>query len=252
MSNHYHLVLKLNPAQTKLWSDMEIAKRWQHIFKGPLLIQKYARQEALLPAEIETIKSILAVYSRRLGDLSWFMKCLNEPIARKANSEDGVTGHFWEARFSSQALLTDSALLTCMAYVDLNPIRAGIATIPEESPHTSICERRREEWPLHRTIIKVVEDQNLTGFDLPIKPLLAFRESNRTIGEECLPISFLDYTELVNWTGRSVVTDKRGAIRAHTESVLKRLNISKGQWLTNATRFESHHRLKSAMVSIKK
>ncbi|MBS3805379.1 MAG: hypothetical protein KGY54_12580 [Oleiphilaceae bacterium] len=80
--------------------------------------------ETLSPAEQGTVDSLVETYRKRLTSLSWFMKCLNESIAREANKEDDCTGHFWESRFKSQALLTKEALLSCMAYVDLSPVRA--------------------------------------------------------------------------------------------------------------------------------
>ena len=69
------------------------------------------------------------------------MKNLNEYIAREANKEDNCTGKYWEGRYRSQALLDETALLSCMAYVDLNPIRAGIAKHLQDSDFTSIQER---------------------------------------------------------------------------------------------------------------
>jgi len=130
ISNHYHLVLRIDPSQAELWSDKDVVRRWTAIYRGPLLIQQWLAGNALSPAEIQTIHDIIILWRKRLCDISWFMKCLNEPIARLANKEDGCTGHFWESRYKSQALLTDEALLSCMVYVDLNPLFVQVFTQP--------------------------------------------------------------------------------------------------------------------------
>ena len=124
MSNHYHLVIKIDPEQSIHWTDKDVAERWMAIYRGPLIVQRWLAGDTLSDAEKTTINSILTLWRKRLCDISWFMKCLNEPIARLANKEDGCTGHFWESRYKSQALLSENALLACMVYVDLNPIRA--------------------------------------------------------------------------------------------------------------------------------
>ncbi|HEY6645020.1 MAG TPA: hypothetical protein VIZ63_23020 [Povalibacter sp.] len=137
MSNHYHLVLYVDERQAKSLSRAEVAVRWTQIFGTPACIRHYLAGEAL-EAERELAESMIELWRRRLYDISWFMKSLNEHLARRANAEDNCTGKFWEGRFKSQALLDEAGLLTAMAYVDLNPIRAGIAATPEASEYTSI------------------------------------------------------------------------------------------------------------------
>jgi hypothetical protein len=101
MSNHYHVVLHINaPDQTRLSMD-DILKRWFSLFKGNHLVRRYLNNEALCDAELQLIQDVAKLWRTRLGDLSWFMRVLNEGIARKANKEDQCTGHFWESRFRS-------------------------------------------------------------------------------------------------------------------------------------------------------
>jgi REP element-mobilizing transposase RayT len=124
MSNHYHVVVKINPDEVVHWNNDDVLERWCCLHKGPPLVQRYQSGDELIPAEIRRVVQYADTFRERLADLSWFMKCLNEPVARQANKEDNCTGHFWESRFKSQALDTEEAVLSCMAYVDLNPVRA--------------------------------------------------------------------------------------------------------------------------------
>jgi REP element-mobilizing transposase RayT len=133
MSNHLHLVLRIDPGVAAAWGDDEIAARWVKLFppreEGYATVE-HKRQRLLSdPEHIDILR-------RRLGSLSWLMRCLVEPIARRANREDGCKGRFWEGRYKCQALCDERALLAAMAYVDLNPIRAGIAETLENSAHT--------------------------------------------------------------------------------------------------------------------
>ena len=143
MSNHYHIVLRVDAKRAKSWSVEEVLQRWTQLFAGPLLVQRYLSpaRESMGEAEIRRVEQFAEEYRERLMNVSWFMRILNENIARQANKEDQVKGHFWESRFKSQALLDETALLSAMAYVDLNPIRAGIAFTPEASDFTSIQAR---------------------------------------------------------------------------------------------------------------
>ncbi|GMR15038.1 MAG: transposase [Gammaproteobacteria bacterium] len=215
MNNHYHIVIKINVDTTKQWTDEEVAKRWMQVFSGPSLMHQYLTNADLTVAEQACINDLFSTWRRRLSDLSWFMRCLNEPIARMANAEDHCTGRFWEGRFMSQALLDERAVLACMAYVDLNPIRATMARTPEQSDYTSIQER-----------ILQPEDSCLRPF---------VEQSDDDSG---IPFALKDYLELVDWGGREIKHNKRGYIPAHTPPILTRLGMDTAPVLDYLSRTE--------------
>ncbi|MFM8584502.1 MAG: transposase [Planctomycetaceae bacterium] len=151
MSNHIHAIVRNRPDVASQWSPAEIARRWLIIYPpGRSALKKTTslggtsgedRQEAAYQkAEAEIVKDSerVEVLRARLSSPSWFMKCLAEKVAREANKEENVTGRFWEGRFKMHRLLDEWAVTACMMYVDLNPIRAGLADGIASSPDTSI------------------------------------------------------------------------------------------------------------------
>jgi REP element-mobilizing transposase RayT len=241
MSNHYHLVLKACPEQLDELSDDDIIERWCALFKGPLLIQSYRGGEALKPYERTAITDIVNVWRSKLASISWFMRCLNQPIARQANLEDQCTGKFWESRFTSQALKSEEALLSCMAYVDLNPVRAGMAETPELSEYTSVKERLQPGFDLLQAIDDQTECGDLLDFTAPLKPLLPFE--NRLTGaiQRGILFGFREYLALLDWTGRIIRDGKHGYIDNTLPPILDRLEITAEQWRMNTTQFEALH-----------
>jgi hypothetical protein len=125
----YMLIVK----KAKNWSGRKVISLWTQLYKGHLLADRYLAGETLGIAERAALSELIEEWRLRLYDISWFMRCLNEYLAHKANEEDHCKGRFFEGRFKSQVLLDEGAILTCMSYVDLNPIQASIAETLEDS-----------------------------------------------------------------------------------------------------------------------
>ena len=143
LDNHLHLLVRLDPDVAQGWSDSDedVVRRWGRLFPP----RDKARQVA--PVSEEWVQARLkdarwvATARERLQSLSWFMKCLKEPLSRLANRAEQTRGAFFEGRFKSVAILDEESLPATCAYIDLNPVAAGIAEVPEASAHTSIKQR---------------------------------------------------------------------------------------------------------------
>ena len=140
MSNHYHIILNVDPSKSLHWSE-DIVDKW--VTLCPIRSARKSADELMAAQRSALMQDSerLTVLRQRLTSLSWFMRFLNEPLARIANREEDCRGRFWEGRFKSQRLLDENAVLAAMVYVDLNPLRAGTASHVTEARHTSLRKR---------------------------------------------------------------------------------------------------------------
>jgi len=233
MSNHFHVVLHVDPPVASSWTDEEVARRWLVAFPGELKRnpseELTQRLEMAILSDPERIQELRC----RLGSLSWFMKALNEPIARMANQEDDCTGKFWEGRFKCQALLEEQAVLSCMAYVDLNPVRAAMCDTLADSDHTSI-QRRLESGSEASGLLKAGSgaSRNL------LKPVAGLD------ADALLDLTEVSYIQLVQWTGEQIRPDKRGALKAieadlRPPAEISRLSRNPKAWIRQVQGTES-------------
>lgn len=222
MHNHYHIILHINPERIAQWSDKQVCEHWHRIYKGSELSRRLIQNVPLNHEEQSLLSDDIQRWRNQLIDISWFMRALNEPIARQANTEDKCTGKFWEARFSSQALLDEKALAACMAYVELNPIRAKVNATPETSTYTSI-KKRIDTLKQHKT---------------QASQLMKFAGNPRKEMPTGLPFKLEDYLDLVDWTGKQLREGKRGHIEQTLPPILERLQIDQKTWHILSTQFE--------------
>ncbi len=220
MSNHTHIVLHVDNKKAGRVNDRAIAIRWHKAFKGSDITHRFAKGGKLSEAETVIASDNIKQYRARLMDISWFMRSLNEYIARRANKEDNCKGRFWEGRFKSQALLDEPALIACMAYVDLNPVRAGIADTPESSNFTSVQKRIT-------SAAKGKQSQFLLRFS-------GMTTKQMTKG---LPFELTSYLTLVDVTGRCIRAEKIGYIPRELPPLLERLHIEPKNWLKLTSKF---------------
>ena len=252
MSNHIHLVLRSRPDVLESWSDEQVARRWLRLF--PKRRNPDGSPAEPSQPELNMIlhdPKVLAERRRRLSDLSWWMRCTAENIARRSNAEDEVTGHFWEGRYRAVVVLDEASLLACAAYVDLNPVRAAMAQTPETSTFTGARDRiddlaqrqdrkrmSTHDWERSRrrkrsgwlSPIEINERDDAIGADLD-------SSGRRASKKGFLSISMLSYLELLDWTGRQIRADKLGSIPQHLAPILSRMGLDAHGWCELVTKF---------------
>jgi len=226
MSNHAHLVLRPRPDLAAQWSTQQVARRG--------LTQIPARSGAGLEP-LPVTRGLIERYAdnnpwvvehrARLCSLTWFMKLFKQRLARRANAEDDVSGHFWESRFLSVPLLGNGAVFGCMAYVDRNPLRARMVTDLADAVFTSIAQRLSVAGIGRRPVYFHEDDRRLGAC---LTPLSACHPVNGLTGErEHGPVTLDDYHALVA-PGPLSSTARTCCDRLGIDAVVWRTAISDG------------------------
>jgi REP element-mobilizing transposase RayT len=271
LSNHLHIVIRNRPDIVATWSDRDVALRWLRIFPGRRIDELVSDPTKADVDRLVNDPERLKVIRTRLSNPSWYMKSLCEPIARMANKQDEVTGHFWEGRFKAIAITDEAALLACSVYVDLNPIRAAMAEKPEDAVHTSAYDRIHSlqgetisSAAAELVTLEEVQEKEATkdvGPNPRTKPIPSTKKrrgdriakdawlvpltmDTKAIGESLpskagyrasdlgfLTMQWNEYLELLDWTGRQKGIVDKAAIPDELKPILDRLGIESGMWV---------------------
>jgi len=243
MDNHLHVLCRLDPEDSLKWTVEEVVRRWIAVYpprtlamNDPKAVQIWVDQQVQDLARVEVLRE-------RLANLGWFMKALKEPLSRLANKEDGCRGAFWAARFKSIGILDTESLLATTAYIDLNPVAAGIAETPEKSDHTSIRQRVQHVQAQGKLeSLKAARRGSVAGSkaagnveqDLWLVPIEDRRQhsnaKSRVTREGMLEsFSLGSYLLLVDYTGR-LYRDGKARMGAAVKEVFERLGSSPEYW----------------------
>jgi hypothetical protein len=254
LSNHYHLMLRSRPDVVATWDDSEVARRWLMIC--PHRIQKNGTPCEPNKKELDAIRNCrqkLAEIRLRLSDISWWMRLLDQRIARRCNDEDEARGRFFEDRFKAVPLIDEQAITACAVYIDLNLIRACIAETVELSDHTSGQLRARawrdkirhsasaaSETPEHsRSVMTACSEESVDAFLSPVSVSdvseqpgpMASRTGKRCSDKGFLQTSEQAYLELLDWTARQTAAGKSGRTSGEQLPILVRLGLPASVWL---------------------
>jgi len=114
MSNHFHLLIKMYSSEQ--YQDKDVIRR---------LKEFYGREDMLWNYKLD-------YYRKKFSDISEFTKMIKQNFSWWYNRVNDRRGYFWSDRFKSVLIEKGESLISCLAYIDLNPVRAGITDLPED------------------------------------------------------------------------------------------------------------------------
>jgi len=251
MDNHLHVLVRLDVDEASAWSAEEVVRRWIMAYPPKTIKGDQIEISQAWIAHHAKDQKRVATLRERLASLGWFMKALKEPLARMANKEDECRGTFWESRYKSIAILDEEALLATCAYIDLNPVAAGIATAPETSRHTSVRQRVRHAKAKGKlAALKAAKSGSVAGSrsagdveeDLWLCPVEDRRRKGSQREGMLEGFSLGSYLLLVDYTSR-LCRQGKARVSREVASILDRLGTSAAVWANRIKKLYAKGRL---------
>ena len=195
LNEHYHLIVGLNPQITDSWSDLQVAQKWLRIIPEQSVKEKKNSHQKFRLQAILSAPRLIKKYRKRLGNINWLLRKINEPLIKLINDEYKQESAFFEFRTKSHQLFDETELLMNMVYLDLSKTDKALSNSPEEKRETIVDATRKR---------------------LADRPL----SINRT-----------DYALLVKWTQDTLWNNRRNAPPATIQQILLKLNFSVEDWI---------------------
>ncbi|MGD9210731.1 MAG: hypothetical protein PVI90_08140 [Desulfobacteraceae bacterium] len=199
MGNHFHALIKMLPESD--FSDEEIKQRF-----GTFFGEKRLLSDGQIP-----------FFREKYANLSEFIKEIKMGFSRFYNRRHNRRGFFWGDRFKSVIVEKGETLINCLAYIDLNPVRAGIVKKPEDY-----------RWSSMGYHTQTNNKNNFLSLDFGLKEFGEFNENER----------FRKYRKFVYETG---AIDYRKGAKIHAKTVDKErrrdFKISKADRFKQRTRY---------------
>jgi hypothetical protein len=240
MSNHFHLIVRNRPDVANNLGDREVVIRWLMIC--PLERDREGNPIPATEPQIQAVLSNPETVSRlrlRLSNPSWLMSLLCQHISRRCNKEDGCTGRFFEERFKMIALLDEPAVIACMAYVDLNPLRAGLSDNLYDYKEVSLALRletlsgEKVDTASWLAPIALTSEPNCQSGTANyhshslVGPSLISPTQHRSDARGCLSITLPEYVAMLTWLASQSRPELTADLKANAlgELVLKRQGL---------------------------
>jgi putative transposase len=209
MSNHVHIMVKVPAKPRRLISDVSFIEKLSLIYSDEHIadvVRWLAECRAIENKEDRklAVRELKERYTRRMCDLSEFMKAVKQKFTQWYNTRKDTTGTLWEGRFKSVLVEDGYATRMTAAYIDLNPVRAGMVNDPKDYRWSSYGEACAGVEVAQQGLLEVMQKSD--GY--------AVNESQAGLWQEVMG----EYRMLVAEEGGAVEQEEQGAVLGESKS----------------------------------